>query len=544
MRVESRDEVAGSAKRGLLYITFAKICFLGAGLALQMLLPRALGSRELFGSWTLLLYWISGINNVIVTGTIQAVSHFSRQGDQAVEHAKATALRMQILLGGGATLLVLLGAPLIARFEEDPSLIPLLRLSSCIVLCYSIYAVFVGAANGQKKFHKQAGLDILFSTLRTGLVLMLAWLFHQVFASVIGFIGAAVIITLVSIGWVGWPKKAREPSQVSVLSMLRFIAWLLLYLFALNQLMFIDGYLLKRICTQAFSSALQIPVTAVKEGVDSLIGVYGAAQNLARLPYQLMIAATFVIFPLLSKASLKQNPERTKAYISATLRYSLIVVGAMVVGLGVRPQATLRLLYPTGYETGDMAFRFLLITYVLFSLLSVVGTVLNSLGRIYITAFLALITLLITAASVCLCINNNLPALSFLQEIPGSVGTLEAAAKGMVIGMSVGLSLFLFALWKQVGVTFSGLSLLRVGMASLLSLFVGWFWKAPGTPGFFGSKVGTILCALLSVIIYTVILLISREFSLKEVLQLRHARKEEPTDATASRSQESDHPSA
>ena len=39
-------------------------------------------------------------------------------------------------------------------------------VAGCIVAGYSIYAVFVGTANGRQEFHKQAGLDITMATVR------------------------------------------------------------------------------------------------------------------------------------------------------------------------------------------------------------------------------------------------------------------------------------------------------------------------------------------------------------------------------------------
>ena len=47
-------------------------------------------------------------------------------------------------------------------------------LAGLIVGGYSFYAVFVGTANGLRQFHKQAGLDITFATLRVAGLLGMA----------------------------------------------------------------------------------------------------------------------------------------------------------------------------------------------------------------------------------------------------------------------------------------------------------------------------------------------------------------------------------
>ena len=80
---------ATGAGRGVLYIAFAKFYFMFAGMVVQFRLPAIL-TRSAFGSYTLIASVTSFVNNVLVTGTIQAVSRFSAQhrGDErAVQHA-------------------------------------------------------------------------------------------------------------------------------------------------------------------------------------------------------------------------------------------------------------------------------------------------------------------------------------------------------------------------------------------------------------------------------------------------------------------------
>lgn len=487
-----------------------------AGLMIQLLLPRALGSPARFGMWTLVLGWVSSINNVVVTGTIQGVSHFAAAGPAAAEAAKAAALRMQIFVGGAAALLFFLLSPVIAAFEHDGDLPLPLRLSALIVLCYSFYAIFVGAANGAREFHKQAGLDITFSTLRCGLVVGAAYVFHSAVASVLGFVGAAVVIAGVSVLVVGWPRPAAGAPELPVQALLKFIGWLLVYLLALNQLMFLDGFWLKRLCAEAYAG-----VVDGKQQADALVGIYGAAQTVARLPYQLILAGAFVIFPLMSRAAVERDAELVRSYIVATLRYSLVAVGAVVIGLGVRPQATMRLLYPAEYAVGAPALQVLLFAYVVFSLFAIVGTILNGVGRLRATAALGVLTFVLTTATTYASIRLGLLS----GEQP-----LRPAAQGLLLGLSAGLLLTLGYLWWAFRVTFAARSVVRVGLAALLSLALSQRWPAVGTPGLWGSKVGTLLCAVLAAVVYLVALLLTRELVPSEVLQLRRARARVPGD--------------
>lgn len=502
----AKENLGASARRGLLFISAAKLWFMVAGLLMQLLLPRALGSAALFGVWTLVLSWVSALNNVMITATIQGVSHFAAAGPPAVEEAKRTALRMQALVGVGAALLFFLCAPLIADFEHDPELAPQLRLASAVVLCYSFYAVFVGAANGARQFHKQAGLDMTFSTLRVGLVIGAAWVFHGTMAAISGFATAAALITVASILLVGLPRNlGGEPVPLG--KMLRFSAWLVLYLGATNVLLFLDGWWLKRLCAESMAT-----LPDAKRAVDAMVGVYGAAQTVARLPYQLCLAGTFVVFPLMSAAALQANAAETRRYVASTLRYALIAAAALVVALASRPDATMRLLYPAEYATGAPALQVLLLAYLGFSLFAIAGTVLNGVGRTVPTTIIGLCTVLVTTLAVYARIRAGLAA----GEQP-----LRPAAQGLALGVGLGLLASLGYIYYAFRATFSPLTLLRVGAACGAALLLGRFWPAAGSPGLLGSKVGTLLSASLAGLVYLAVLAGTGELSLRELRSLR-----------------------
>ena len=76
----SPDAVGKTARRGLLYISLAKLWFMVAGLLLQLLLPRAFGSAARFGVWTLVLAWVSTLNNVVITDSNRGIAFMNFDG--------------------------------------------------------------------------------------------------------------------------------------------------------------------------------------------------------------------------------------------------------------------------------------------------------------------------------------------------------------------------------------------------------------------------------------------------------------------------------
>ncbi len=93
-----------------------------------------------------------------------------------------------------------------------------------------------------------------------------------------------------------------------------------------NLLMFVDTFLLKRLMDEHFTAHASELAAALAHALpwathdgayrvqpsvlaDVQVGYYGAVQNLARLSYQVTLAATFVVLPLISRSTFDADPE-------------------------------------------------------------------------------------------------------------------------------------------------------------------------------------------------------------------------------------------
>lgn len=481
-----------------------------AGYVLQFGLPRVLGSPETFGIWILVLALVSPINNVLVTATIQGVSKFSSETEGRVPAVTRAALRLQAFLGGGTAIAFFLLAPAIAWFEHDPSLTPHLRLASGVVLAYGFYAVFVGAANGARQFHKQAALDMAFSTMRAGLVIGGAYVFQSAFGAIGGFVTAATVILVASIVVVGLPKQDAGAERFPTARLARFFAGVAVYLLIVNLLMFVDGLLLKRLVAEAAMRAGAVKDAAAKVA-NTQEGFYGAVQAIARIPYQLILAVTFVIFPLMSKATFEKDATKTKTYVQSTMRYSLLVVALLAATLGARPDALMRLFYRPEYAIGAPALGVLLCGYVCFSLFTIAGTVINSSGRTRPTTAIGFAALMLAAVA-------NWLGISW--ALAGGHDPLFAAACSTTAAMALGLLIVGFYLARTFGAFLAPLSVVRVAAASAAAVGVGYVW--PST-GFLGGKVGTLLSLAACGLAYIAVAVGSGELRPAELLRLRRS---------------------
>jgi stage V sporulation protein B len=474
---------AVGAGRGLRFITAAKLWFMIAGYAIQFALPRALGSPAKYGAWGIVLACVSVFNNVMVTGTIQGVSRFVSQAPARAGAVVRAALGRQLIGGGVVAAAFILGAPLVANSVlHDPAYTSYLRVAGVVTFCYAMYAVFVGAANGQQQFHKQAGLDMSFATLRASFVIGAAILTHSVLWSVVGFAVASALILGIAALWVGTgPRPDGERFDVGQLE--RYFTQVAGYLVLVNLLMFIDGLWLKRLVTMASGATAG----------DTQAGLYNAVQTIARLPYQLILAVTFVIFPMMSRATFDADVDKARRYVVATVRYSLVVVGLMAAALASRPTAALRLLFPAEYGVVAPALPVLVGGYVAFSLFNILGTILNAAGDTRASLRGGLATVVLCAASVW-------AALVF--AVPAGVDPSLAAACATTGSMTIGMLLAGAAVRQRFGAVFDPMSALRVLGGVGAAALVGRFWP---TAGFLGGKVGTLISLMVIGAAYLVV---------------------------------------
>jgi stage V sporulation protein B len=460
---------AVSAGRGVLYIAVAKLYFMVAGYAIYFTLPRLLGSEAAWGDYLLVVGLASVIDNVIVTGTIQGVSKFTAQGDVSADAVKRAGLQVQLLLGGGVALAFFALAPLVARWEQDASLTGYYRIASGIVFCYALYAVFVGSANGQRHFGKQASLDMGFATMRAAAILGGAAAGYGVFGAIGGFVAAAAVILVVSALWVGLPRGAERlpPSRLA-----GFMVRLFVYTLALNATMRVDLFLLKRYAVELSG----LTGAAAARAASAVAGHYGTAQSLAFIPYQAILAVAFVIFPLVSRSTFDQDLEATQAYIRQTLRLSLVFSAAVATVFIANPEAVIVVPYPATYVVGAPALRILAGGMVFFSMFTIINTILNGAGR-------TRDTIISGVATVGTSVVGNMVA---VPRAASAADALVRAAWASSGAMALGMLLATGLLMHRFRAAFPPLTVVRTLCAAAAMVALGSFWPD-------GSKLMTLI---------------------------------------------------
>lgn len=513
------------AGRGVLYIAFAKFYFMLAGLVIQVRLPAIL-SRAAFGSYSLVANIASLVNNVLVTGTIQAVSRFAAQEPGKARRVQHAGLRMHIRLGLVISACFIAAAPLVAWGLHDMTKTAPLMLAGLIVGGYSFYAVFVGTANGLHQFHKQAGLDMTFATLRVAGLLGMAMAGLGVIGVIGGWVAAVGVILCAAAVWIGLPGPIAKEDRLPVRPLIEYFAGVALYLALFNALMFVDSILIKRLTTEYYATHLgaldvalasAVPWAAAATGfhadpsvlADVQNGYYAAVQNLARLPYQAIIAATFVVFPLVSRSTFTEDRETTRRYIQITTRYSLIFAMALAVVMAANPVDVLGLVYAADYaHLGGPALSALALGNVAFSIFAISGTILNGAGKTLPAVVTAAITLAIAAV-------GNYIAIP-IAVARGQV--LVVAAVVTSAAMVAGALISGWVLRRRLGAFLPIASAIRVAIATAAALGVGRVLPLHG-------KLMTLVEAVVVGATFLVVLVITRELGRRDLEAIKAVRR-------------------
>ncbi len=442
--------------RGLLVLTFAKGWFVLSGLTLLFMLPRlGDGSEEdraaLFGTYSVVVAILNPLTMMVIAGTLQATSKFISENPRRYARVLGRSLRLQSILGLVLAVGLLLGAPVLAILFNDEGLTSPLRHAAPILFFYALYAVFIGGFNGTKRFVIQGLMDILFASLKIGLILGAVALGFGVVGAISGFALTAFLLTLIA-GLLSlfYTRRTTDQATEGITSgqLVRFQVWIMLYALALNLLLNADLYVVKALCDDA-----------------TTVGVYSAALQVARLPYVAVISVTFVLFPLVSQATFAEDISLARKTIERALRGSLRVLGPLALVLSACAADVLRLVFPSLYAAGADQLSALSVGYFFFALVAILGTIFSAAGRPQLSTALMAASLLLSLACS-----------SVGMYLVGPTG----AAVGMMLALMIGSLLAGITLHRRLRPSLPWATLLRLFVAGAVVFGLSSLWHPEG----------------------------------------------------------------
>ncbi len=432
------------AGRGFLLITGAKAWFLITATFTSLAFPRLFGDAAAFGQFRVVSGVLNVLTMVVVTASVQAVARMSADAGANVSGVLRTAVKVQAAVFGPVFLAMLLGSGVLAsEFLHDEALALPLAVSSVVILAYAFYSVLVGVLNGTRRFGRQAGLDVAFSTLKTGLMVAAVVATGSVTWAFGAFATTAVVVLILAIPVAVAALQADavgRGTETSSRAYLRYLLPLALYALFLNLLLQADVVALKAILGGRAGEG-------AAEAASAVAGVYGAARNVSLLPYQAVISLTFVVFPLVSRATSRGDRVTASAAASGAIRLAAVLSWLAVGLLGAAPEGLLSILFGQDYAGGGQVLVPLLAAGAMMAGTYVGNAVLASAGRPAAPLWAGLASLAVLAGGLWVAlagVEGEAAAMS-----GAAWATLAAAATGFVVNGALVAATFGEAPWLK-----------------------------------------------------------------------------------------------
>lgn len=527
----AQDDTVRAAGRGFVLITGAKLWFMVMGAVVMLGLP-SLMSPARFGVYSLVINAVSLANMVVITGTLQAVSKLVSERPHAARALVARGALLQCVVAVPLSLAWVLGSDALAALLNDPALGGVLAISGGIILAYGFYATFVGCLNGLKAFGRQAVLDIIFSTMKTVLILGAVLMGLGVAGALWGFVTAAGAVTFIALGLLmlvlrqserdaagaseGDVSGVGQAQSVSLGEDLRklgsYLLLVMVYTFCVNGVLRADLFLLKGMIAGLGGEAS----VALSNEVS---GFYSAALNVSRLPYQAVLAVTFVVFPMISKATFEDDRAATQAYIRGAMRYSLLMLALLGALLAGNAPNLVLALFGAEYASGAVPLMLLSVATVGFSLFVIATTMITGAGRPLVSVGIAALTLGLTSA-----LNYGLLSVTI---VPGAAAerVMLMASGATAVSMVVGFLVSLFYLYRRYEAGLPVLTVLRVLTASVLICALSWWVPLPEGLGRVPLLLLVSVKGLFGVAIFLGVLGLTGEFGVEDKARLSKVLK-------------------
>jgi O-antigen/teichoic acid export membrane protein len=422
-------------RRGFVLLSLGQAVFLVSGYATHIILARGLGPAD-YGSYGVTLSILSTVGLVLSAGVPEAIAKFASERPTEANGIFARGIAIQLRFSLLLALAYAAASPLIGIALHDRELTPALLGSALAVPSAALYAVLVGALNGQRRFAAQALTIGGYGALRALLVIAFAQHF-KLAGAVAGFVLAPLLVVSLVVPGV---LRGRTTSNLESRELWHFARPIIGFTVALALLMSLDLFVVKGSVRDA-----------------DMVGYYAAATTVAKLPYFVFSALGVALLPIVSAAS-AENRERMLVVVRNAIRLVFAVALGVAAVAAPLSQAVLHTLYGVRYTVAALPLGLLVIAMTLFTLTFIVAYALNGLGHPGLAMRLTVLGL-------------GVEVLLALVTTP-RFGPAGAAASSCIASLLILVALMLYAR-PYLGVVLSLKSLLRLTLACALTIAAG-----------------------------------------------------------------------
>jgi len=347
-------------------------------------LGRMLGVAD-YGRYSLVIGFTTMI--ILLAGRSIPTAMMKRISENIGNWSRIRAIRrsaafIQIIIITSLTVIFYILAPLIAKVFNDTSLTPLFKISALVIPAFAISSFHVLYFNGLKYFKAMTAMKIARGIFRIAWIVGLAY-FIGLNGALYGSILAPLSVFVVAIIIEAFFIKAEESERTRTREVYSykkiftyaggFILFLVFYEFYIRA----DMYLIKAIT-----------------GSDVNTGLYNAAFTIALIPYYVMFALTFILFPTMSDLAKKKDHMQIQKILKKVILFLFAILVPSAIFMALVPEFLVTIFFGDKFMAAAPLIPYMLGGTIFITIFFVLASVFNGASMTRIPASITAIALL------------------------------------------------------------------------------------------------------------------------------------------------------
>jgi O-antigen/teichoic acid export membrane protein len=472
------------AARGTVALVFSQGCYFFFGYLSVVLLARAFGPADyaIYGVILSVLTWMEQAGRFAIPS---AATKLLAEHPQLRAPIEKAALILNVALYGGLFVALWVAAPMLAAWFQIPSGTFLFRLAALDLPLFGAYTALQAIHQGNHRFIRLGASGVVYA----GAKLLGVWIIIQMSVSLEKALIVNALTTVVGAAFLVSRSVGANGGTDSWLRGRDLIA-------GITGMMAIYSVFL------VMTSAVVLwPLQVMKPDETTMTGLYVAALNIARVPGFGLVAVAAVILPSISRAVGLGDRLMIRRYIYQALRFFVLAYLPVAFVLIYLSEFLMVLAYGAGYSGGGGLLALLVIAEGTQTAVAILGSVLIALGQVRRAAIIMSSTVLL-----------SVPLAIVLIAAYGAMG---AAITASVMG-PVTMGIMAFFIRRDMGPLLQGNTGLNALAAGSLMFLTAFLRPADWTYSLLVAGVG--------LLIYSVVLLVFREVTAKDLEPFRVRR--------------------
>jgi stage V sporulation protein B len=359
--------------RGTLYLMVVQVVFLASGYIINAGLGRLLGPAS-YGIFGVVIYLITISQDFLRVGIPQAASKYIAEDNSKAGAIKDKTVELQLIFSLLVFSVYLLFADIFADLLGDPSLSLYIRISAFVIPAGAFFALYTNFLNGLRWYDKQAIAMLFYSVAKITGVFTLVFFGYGIYGAIFGYLMGP--LAGFALGWYFFKgsKRERDARNEFEKKIISFAMPVIIFSVTFTFLISDDLLFVKRI---------------LRENV--LVGYYTAASMLSRIPFIILGALGFALFPAISRSTAINDVEQTENYISGSMRYLLMFLVPIILLVSATSKDLVSLFYSSAYLPAFLSLSILIFGLGFFTILSIMTTIITASGRPRVSMLIALV---------------------------------------------------------------------------------------------------------------------------------------------------------